>query len=156
VHVERLLALDPGKFEYIGRRINEGFAAGGAGYIVSRRAARFIADWMTPKNPVQYAQGHWGNHEDMAVGKIMKRMGVELWDNKKFNHGNDYSPTPHNDSISGHHIQPDYMRQLWSEFQQPLNPIYVGVSPSHPSPCPTPQDSLPESPHQKSDSDLPL
>lgn len=167
VHVDRLLALEPGKFDYIGCRINEGFAAGGAGYIVSRKAAKIVADCMTPKNPVQYSQGHWGCNEDYAVGELMKWMGIELWDNRRFNHGNDGTPTPYNDSISGHHIQPDHMRRVWAEFQPaeqvvlvdpppspflpecgitPARPYSVQFSPGHPSPCQTQQDSSPAEP----------
>ena len=167
VHVERLLALEPGQFDYIGRRINEGFAAGGAGYIVSRKAAQIIADCMTPKNAVQYSLGHWGNHEDFAVGELMKWSGIELWDNRKFNHGNNDAPTRENTSISGHHIQPDHMRQLWNAlFVEPMavadepppspylptcgitpaRPYTVQFSPSHPTPCQTRPDSSPQEP----------
>jgi len=143
VQVERLLQFDIGTFEYAGRMINSGYAAGGA-YMLSKKAIGIVDDLMRPKNIAAYmARGSWGNNEDEAVGNLLRECGIELKNSHLFHHGNDGRPTPKNDSITGHHIQPEYMRRIWEEF-----------NPSPPTPCPPQTDSSPESPHQIPGSDL--
>lgn len=145
LHVDRLLELDLKGFDYVGRAINGGYAAGGAGYILSQLAALIASDLIRPKNIAAYmCKDSWGNHEDEEVGRIMRECGIELYDCRLFHHGNDGRPAPTNNSISGHHIQPEYMRRIWEEF-----------NPSHPTPDPPPQDSLPESHPQTPGSDPP-
>jgi hypothetical protein len=145
LHVDRLLELDLKGYDYVGRAINGGFAAGGAGYILSQYTARIAADLIRPKNIAAYMQkGRWGNNEDEEVGRIMRECGIELYDCRLLHHGNDGRPAPTNNSISGHHIQPEYMRRIWEEF-----------NPSRPTPDPQQPDSSPESRPQTPGSDPP-
>lgn len=157
VNIDRLLSLDVKKFEYIGRAINEGYAGGGAGYILSRRAARFVADLIQPKNlPAYVRAGVWGNNEDVAVGQIMRECGIELFNCRQFHHGNDGRPKPSNDAITGHHIQPGFMREIWAEFNPPPpEPPAPEPSSDRPTQDPTHPDSSLEEHRPKSDSDQP-
>jgi hypothetical protein len=71
ISLPRLLAFDPAGRDYIGAewRIGVGYASGGAGYFLSRRAAAIVAERLAA-----YPTGA----EDLLVGRVLAAAGIEL------------------------------------------------------------------------------
>jgi hypothetical protein len=69
VAIDRLVAVDLGGRDYVGRDLG-GWASGGAGYFLSRRAARLVACNLVAET---------GN-EDQAVAQVLREFGIPLHD----------------------------------------------------------------------------
>lgn len=126
--VQRLLdyiATNPG--QYCGKpMIHEWpvFASGGAGYLLSRKAAQIVAETMTIQ------QGA----EDLSVARCLADAKIPLTSCMKFNPWNNPVPTIDNDLISAHYLTPTLMRQTWNNLQGQKIPkvfhwIWVGGKP---------------------------
>jgi len=77
ISMPRLLAFDPAGRDYIGAewRPGVGYASGGAGYFLSRKAAVIVAERLEP-----YPTGA----EDLLVGQVLRAAGIELSIDSRF------------------------------------------------------------------------
>jgi hypothetical protein len=106
--LDRLAAYDPAGADYIGHDIG-GYASGGAGYWLSRRAVEILVKAGLPNTGA----------EDVLVGKAMAAAGISLrhearvqpWVNLKM------TPTPHNDLISTHAVRGEKMETIHRQMQ---------------------------------------
>lgn len=87
--------------DYTGAEIG-GYAQGGAGYILSPRAARIVA------NNLAGVKGS----EDTLVGAILSRAGIPLTIEPRFIHSNKRWPERWNDLITSHQCTPARMREI--------------------------------------------
>jgi hypothetical protein len=71
ISLPRLMAVDPAGRDYIGAewRPGVGYASGGAGYILSRRAVSIVAERLE-----SYPTGA----EDLLVGQVLRAAGIEF------------------------------------------------------------------------------
>jgi hypothetical protein len=108
LHIPRLLELEKLDKEYIGdnhgyrcrlwfKNAMHDYGHGGAGYIVSKRAARLCIQNMST--------GH-GGCEDLIVGWLMKKYNIPLHDEPRlqFDFKDELVPKPTNEMISSHYI----------------------------------------------------
>jgi hypothetical protein len=97
ISLPRLLAIDPAGRDYIGAewRPGVGYASGGAGYFLSRRAASIVAERLE-----SYPTGA----EDLLVGRILAAAGIEISiDPRLVPFGSsDRRPRADNDLITAH------------------------------------------------------
>jgi len=107
IHIPRLLAYDPGPHDYIGAEWTAGcgYGSGGAGYILSRKAAAIVADRLTDRTGA----------EDLLVGHHLRTAGIPLHVEPRLIpfslDAHDQPnlrrvPHPDNDLITGHHLGP--------------------------------------------------
>lgn len=108
VHVPRLLEFPPGPDYVGGRMAGRAHASGGAGYMLSPKAAGIIAEQMTDEHGV----------EDKLVFKHLKDAGIDVTYDRRFKawEGALNEPSPDNDIITGHYCTPDVMQRLHAGF----------------------------------------
>jgi len=105
--------------EYIGSDCcyEEGYATGGAGYLLTR--AR-VAQLAIAQPPVDWIEG-----EDGWVGMQMRRLGCPLYWTPLLHHSNrdhidrDLRPTQFNNYVTGHYLKPEAMREMHAQFYGP-------------------------------------
>ena len=97
VRLDRLIQVVPNSHDYVGAEWTAGvnYASGGAGYLLSRRAAEVVADRLVDR-PV--------GAEDVLVGECLRAAGIDLYrDNRFIPFGNEVlRPQPGNDLITTH------------------------------------------------------
>jgi hypothetical protein len=93
--------------DYIGHRY-ETYASGGAGYLLSRRAAEIVADQVCEST----------GYEDALVGGELAAAGIQLVQDDRFHPWNGHWPTPSNSQITGHYASPTEMRAIHAAFNQ--------------------------------------
>lgn len=98
--VDRLLEFLPA-YDYVGYDI-QGYASGGAGYLLSRQAAILIAARMH----------HKSGPEDMIVGKLLKEANIPFTPDARFHAWNNRYPRPDNQAISCHYVKPENMKRI--------------------------------------------
>jgi hypothetical protein len=95
--------------EYIGSewRAKSGYASGGAGYTISRRAAELVAQQKRFKGP-----------EDMITGTVMLKHRITFHRDRRFiPFGNEQRrPLPDNDLISTHKISVELWNDTWGRI----------------------------------------
>lgn len=74
----RLLRSDFSRFDYLGGNHHGGYASGGSGYFLSRRAMEFIVE------AVPYEDKKNLDGEDVQVGKILNNHGIVLREDGRF------------------------------------------------------------------------
>jgi len=108
VHVERLLAFDARGAEYVGADVG-GYASGGAGYLLSARAAAAIVGELAarPRGP-----------EDLIAGELLRRNKIQLAASARFRPfgGAGEHPTPGNAIITGHYLTPRALDEVHAPF----------------------------------------
>lgn len=109
VHSGRLLAAHFSG-EYIGHDMG-GYASGGAGYLLSPRAAQIIANNVTALT----------GFEDIEVGQALKARGITLTSDDRFQPWpkRGRAPSPRNELITGHGWKPDQLRAIHAQFATP-------------------------------------
>jgi len=117
VRVERLLAKLEEGHDYTGFDVGtpQGllpYASGGAGYILSRKAMR----WVVSRPYV--CRNRADTFEDLYVGNLLRSNMVPFVADNRFSPGKDLFPTPENDVITGHYISPAHMRNIQCAFSQ--------------------------------------
>jgi FkbM family methyltransferase len=97
VRLDRLRQVIPNDHDYVGAEWTPGvnYASGGAGYLLSRRAATIVADQL---------KGRPVGAEDVLVGKCLRAAGIEFHRDHRFiPFGNEVlRPQPGNDLITAH------------------------------------------------------
>jgi hypothetical protein len=111
INVDRLLAYDCHAADYIGapHRDRISYASGGAGYLLSRKAAAILAEKMV--------QSHGA--EDMIVGSVLQRNGiVPTWDKEAFIPWGsmDARPKADNRAVTTHAVGRDVFEACHAEF----------------------------------------
>ncbi|HEY2251916.1 MAG TPA: alpha-1,2-fucosyltransferase [Planctomycetaceae bacterium] len=116
VRSDRLLAVDVRGHDYVGAEWTPGagYASGGAGYLLSRRSLRIVAETISQAACEAYPPGA----EDLLVGRCLKQAGVPLCIDQRFiAYGDDtLRPQPHNQLISAHACQQPWLAHQ-IEFQ---------------------------------------
>jgi hypothetical protein len=110
ISLPRLRAFDPAGRDYIGAewRPGVGYASGGAGYLLSRRAAMIVAERFE-----SYPTGA----EDLLVGRILAAAGIELSIDPRFvPFGSaDRRPRADNDLITAHAVPKELIMKSHEE-----------------------------------------
>lgn len=100
--------------DYIGARWRPGveYGSGGAGYLLSRRATKIVAERLTAKE----------GSEDLLVGSLLLSLGVKLSiESRLVPWGNmNKRPMPGNDLISAHAVQGDVFDAIHREVDLPF------------------------------------
>jgi hypothetical protein len=100
----------PADKEYIGNewRPRTGYASGGAGYVLSRRAAELVAN----KRKLHGA-------EDMMTGDVMRNNKIAMHRDHRFiAFGNEQRrPLPENDLITTHKISVELWKDMWGRYE---------------------------------------
>jgi hypothetical protein len=104
VSASRLMGLDLLGRDYVGAYCS-GYAQGGAGYFLSRRAAELVAGGLSA-----YQTGP----EDLLVGRILKNHGIKLSSDWRFRRGcrPDERPRPGNMIITAHECRSEEMDDI--------------------------------------------
>jgi hypothetical protein len=97
VDIDRLLACGASA-DYVGHDI-AGFASGGAGYLLSRRAATAVVAQMLERT----------GPEDVLVQKALAQAGIGFTPDPRFYPWNDRAPAGDNDLVTSHYCGPDLM-----------------------------------------------
>lgn len=108
--IDRLLESLPAQ-DYVGYDI-QGYASGGAGYLLSRQAALLIAAHMQ----------HKSGPEDLIAGKLLKEAGISFSPDARYHAWNNRCPRPDNDAISCHYVKPENMRRIHRRLMDGILP----------------------------------
>ncbi len=102
VALDRLLAYPYQQFDYVGAEWKPGtqYGSGGAGYFLSRRAAKIVAEELPDVGA-----------EDLLVGRVLRRHGIYLHvEPRLIPFGNLLrAPRPDNDLLTSHYATPESM-----------------------------------------------
>jgi hypothetical protein len=109
VHLPRLLAAVP-QGDYVGHDLG-GYASGGAGYWLSRRASRIIAERLDAPT----------GHEDQLLGRVLAEAGMPVAHDRRLHPWNSHRPAPENDLITTHHCWPALMQEIHAAFVPSAN-----------------------------------
>lgn len=103
VRLDRLAKIPKG-LDYCGGRVSRDrpYLSGGAGYLLSRKAARAIVQ--SGMDPI--------GAEDRLVGEVLAAVGIEPVFDPRFCWNEAKVPLPHNEVISTHYCSPDRLREL--------------------------------------------
>lgn len=103
VRLDRLAAM-PSGLDYCGGRIDRDrpYLSGGAGYLLSRRAAKIVADRMVELTGA----------EDLLVGGHLRSAGIKPVFDPRFSWNEAKAPTPENEVISTHYCSPERLHEL--------------------------------------------
>ena len=104
VHVERLIRWRL-RSDYIGHDLG-GFASGGAGYYLSRRAAELVANQLTMTE----------GPEDVLVGEVMASAGVRLEATDRLHPWKNDWPRADNNLITAHYCTPERMAAIHQDL----------------------------------------
>jgi hypothetical protein len=105
---ERLAAVSMDGIDYRGSEpgIKWFGYASGAGYLLSRRAAQVVADTLVNRKGA----------EDQLVGRALKRAGIELTKDPRFDPWGRDPPTPQNDKVTTHKLDRERWLACWGQF----------------------------------------
>jgi len=121
IAVSRLAAYEAHGRDYIGAEWRAGvnYGSGGAGYLLSRRAAEVVAEKLTFRIGA----------EDLLVGTVLREAGIRLSIERRFvPWGNmDHRPQPGNDLITAHAVGRDVFEAVNREIDR-LSIASVGSS----------------------------
>lgn len=85
------------------------YATGGAGVVLSRKAAEIVAyaphPPSCPESPDQ---------DDGWVGLVLRQKGMKYYWTPRLHHDTTLRPRPNNDLVTGHYVLPGEMRKLYS------------------------------------------
>lgn len=113
VHAQRFIQYDQAGKDYIGidPTGENKFNSGGAGYFLSKRAARIVADELTDAT----------GPEDLLVGKLMARHGIPRTNDHRFQAWklDRTIPTKQNDGITVHYIRGEEMLKIHEALKSP-------------------------------------
>lgn len=103
VRLDRLVAM-PSGLDYCGGRIDRDrpYLSGGAGYLLSRKAAKIIAAGLDDLTGA----------EDLLVGRYLRQFGIKPVFDPRFSWNEANVPTPDNEVISTHYCSPERLREL--------------------------------------------
>lgn len=109
IAIDRLAAFDPRGRDYIGRDLG-GWASGGAGYFLSRRAAQIVAEEMTAETGA----------EDCCVADVLRHHGITISDDKRLLPwpGSGTFPSATNATITAHAIGIPAFRDIHAALQR--------------------------------------
>lgn len=110
VAVDRLAAIDLCGRDYVGRDLG-GWASGGAGYFLSRRAAEIVASELTAET----------GDEDCAVADVLRTHGITVADDPRFLPwpGSGEFPRAANRTITAHGINTGTWREIHAAVHGP-------------------------------------
>jgi len=98
---DRLYSLSESRFDYRGFDIG-GYASGGAGYFMSKRAAMAVAGKLNESHA----------HEDLKIGKIIQSSGMSFIPDGNFQPFNCTFPSADNTIITSHYCDINLMRRI--------------------------------------------
>lgn len=103
VRLDRLTAM-PSGLDYCGGRIDRDrpYLSGGAGYLLSRKAAKIIAAGLDDLTGA----------EDLLVGRYLRQFGIKPVFDPRFSWNEAKWPTPDNEVISTHYCSPERLHEL--------------------------------------------
>ncbi len=109
----RLAEYDTAGKDYIGTEWRQGveYGSGGAGYLLSRRAAEVVAGGLL----------HTVGPEDMLVGDVLREAGIHLHKDGRFVPWGsmEHRPAPGNDLITAHAVGRDVFEAIHRELDSP-------------------------------------
>lgn len=100
VVIDRLLSVLP-KHDYVGHDLG-GYASGGAGYLLSRRAAQVVSTGLHQLSGA----------EDVLVQVALAKADIPLVADPRFHPWNNQRPQPDNAFITSHYCNPQRMKQI--------------------------------------------
>jgi hypothetical protein len=113
VAADRLAAYPTAERDYIGAEWRPGvqYGSGGAGYLLSRRAARVVAERLPGTTSLRGA-------EDLEVGRVLRLAGIPLSvEPRLIPYGNEQlRPRPENDLITAHAISAEVFLRIHAEL----------------------------------------
>jgi FkbM family methyltransferase len=115
VHVDRLLGFPAAARDYIWAEI-DGYASGGAGYLLSYQACQRLLVTLLRHGPAP---------EDVMVGQAAQAQGVAFHADLRFrpwSRPGEY-PTPDNFIVTGHHVSPEAMEKIHAGLTSRLEPV---------------------------------
>lgn len=100
------------------------FASGGAGYLLSRKAAAIVAEQLTDETGC----------EDLLVSRVLLNNKIPLTPTTLFHPWNNVVPTATNEQITAHYMTPPLMHRVYQNVQEQKIPkifhwIWVGGKP---------------------------
>lgn len=123
VVADRFVAYDPEGHDYIGidpvDDVNPRFASGGAGFWLSRRAAKIVAEMDIPRVAATANIKGW-SAEDYIVYTALNEQGIRFRFDRRFQAWNQphRRPKPSNEVVTVHYIKPADMRKLDAYFDE--------------------------------------
>ena len=111
VCAERLIELARKRARYVGggEWLQERFASGGAGYLLSRKAVAILTAAPFPGLGA----------EDVWVGEVLREAGVKLCPTGRLRMDHKDLPSPENDLVSAHWCSPELMKLIDAGFTRP-------------------------------------
>jgi len=111
VCVERLFDLLQDDSDFIGSadQAHKGFASGGAGYFLSRKALRLVAEATAPGSGA----------EDVWVGKLLQEAGIKLHPTQQLQMDHRVFPLTTNRLVTAHWCEPAVMKTIHQEIVEP-------------------------------------
>ncbi len=109
VAIDRLLPMLP-EHDYVGYDIG-GYASGGAGYLLSHRAAFAVSTRMLQAT----------GPEDLLVQKVLAEVDIPFVADPRFHAWNNKCPQPGNALITSHYCTPRRLRRIHRELTHPLS-----------------------------------
>jgi hypothetical protein len=110
VSIERLFDLLKERAQYIGGAewVREGYASGGAGYLLSRRAVELVAGAPVPADGA----------EDVWVGRVLSAAGVKLRPTARLLMDHRDHPRRENNIVSAHWCSPELMKAIHAGLRE--------------------------------------
>lgn len=114
----------PGDYVGVEWKPGVGYASGGAGYLLSRRAAEIVARDLNVRTGA----------EDVEVQKVLARAGIAFVNSPRFNPWNTAIPRASNSLITSHYCHPEQMRIIHqlrpqNEIPKLFHWIWLGPKP---------------------------
>lgn len=122
VAIDRLIAFDYRNADYIGQFCRgylgqyHPYAAGGAGFFLSKRAVEIL---LADKAFLE-SRGVMPSITDMLIGECLHRHGIELAPSERFYSQPDKQPLANNDLITCHYQSPEQMRLTHASYKHSL------------------------------------
>ena len=110
VAVDRLLEMLP-EHDYVGHDMG-GYASGGAGYFLSRKAAFAVSNRLLQPTGI----------EDMLVQKVLAEVNIPFITDPRLHAWNNRCPQPDNELVSAHYCNPRRLRRIHRELTEDLSP----------------------------------
>jgi hypothetical protein len=85
------------------------YATGGAGVVLSRKAAEIVAYSQRPPSCPESP-----DQDDGWIGLMLRQKGMKFYWTPRLHHDLAFRPRPDNDIVTGHYVLPGEMRTLYS------------------------------------------